>query len=88
MIIAMYMLLWKEKIVHGTVGNNHITEKSVVFKNNAPFRSCMSKMNNTFIYNTEDLDIIMPIYNVLEYNNNYSLTSESLWNYHRHFTSK
>ena len=42
-----------------------------------------SKINNTFIDNGEDLDIIMPIYNLLEYNNNYSMISWSLWNYYR-----
>ena len=43
-----------------------------------------SKINNTFIGNGEDLDIVMPIYNLLEYNNNYSMISWSLWNYYRH----
>ena len=42
-----------------------------------------SKINNTFIDNGEDLDIVMPIYNLLEYNNNYSMISWSLWNYYR-----
>ena len=35
-------------------------------------RSCISKGNNTFIGNAEDLDIVMPMYNLLEYSNNYS----------------
>ena len=39
--------------------------------------------NNTFIDNAEDLDIVMPIYNLLEYSDNYSMTSGSLWNYYR-----
>ena len=43
----------------------------------------MSKTNNISIDNAEDLDIAMPIYNLLEYSDNYSLTSESLWNYYR-----
>ena len=43
----------------------------------------MSKTNNISIDNAEDLDIVMPIYNLLEYSDNYSLTSESLWNYYR-----
>ena len=42
--------------------------------NNAPFRSCISKINNTFIDNAEDLDIVMPMYNLLEYSDNYSMT--------------
>ena len=57
--------------------------KKLTFKNNAPFRSLISKINNTFIDNAEDLDIVMPMYNLLEYSDNYSMTSGSLWNYHR-----
>ena len=57
--------------------------KKLIFKNNAPFRSCITKINYTSIDNVEDLDIIMPMYNLLEYSGNYSMTSESLWNYHR-----
>ena len=41
------------------------------------------KMDNTFIDNAEDLDIFMPMYNLLGYSENYSMTSGSLWNYHR-----
>ena len=41
-----------------------------LFKNNAQFRSCISKINNTFIDNAEDLDIVLPMYNLLEYSNN------------------
>ena len=45
------------------------TEKDVVFKNNAPFRSCISQFNNTLIDNS-DLDTIMLMYNLLEYSQN------------------
>ena len=41
------------------------------------------KINNTFIDNAEDLDIVMPKYNLLEYSDNYSMTSGNLWNYYR-----
>ena len=40
-------------------------------------------MNNTFKENAEDLDIVMSIYNLLEYNGNYYMASGSLWNYYR-----
>ena len=46
------------------------------FKNNAPFRLCLSKINNTFIDNAEDLGIVMPMYNPLEYSDNYSMTQD------------
>ena len=53
------------------------------FENNAQFRSCISKINNSFIDNAEDLDIVVPIYNLLEYRDNYSMISISLWNFCR-----
>ena len=64
-------IIVKVTIDFGFFGNNDVTEKGVIFKNNASFRSCISKINNTFIYDTEDLDIVMPMYNLLEYSNNY-----------------
>ena len=58
-------------------------EKYFAFINNAPFRSCMSKLKSTLIDNAENLNIVMPMYNLLEYNENYPMTSGSLWNYQR-----
>ena len=55
-------------------------DKKLSFKNIAPFRSCISKISNTFIDNTGDLDIVMLMYNLLEYRENYSMTSGCLWN--------
>ena len=43
----------------------------------------MSKINNTFIGNAEDLDIVVSMYNLLEYSGNYSMTLVRLWNYYR-----
>ena len=57
--------------------------KRLIFKNNVPFRSCISKINNTFIDNAEDLYIIMLMYNLLEYSDNYCMTSGILWNFYR-----
>ena len=57
--------------------------KNLTSKNNTPFRWCITNINNTFIDNAEDLDIVIPIYNLLEYSDNYSMTSGSLWNYYR-----
>ena len=50
------------------------------FENNTPFRSCISNTDDTFIENAEELDIVTPMYYLLEHSNNYSLTSVSLWN--------
>ena len=52
--------------------------KKKTFKNNTPFTSCISKIINTLIDNVEDLDIAMPMYNLLEYGENYCMTSGSL----------
>ena len=68
--------------VSGT-NNANRRNKNLILKNNYPFRSCISKMNNTFINNEADLDIVMPTYNLLEYSENYSRTSETLRNYYR-----
>ena len=54
----------------------------LAFKNNAPF-TIISKINNVLIENAEDLDIVMPMYNLLEYSKNYRKTTGSLWNYYR-----
>ena len=54
-----------------------------MLKNNAPFISCVSKINGELVENAEDLDIVMPIYNLLEYSKNYEKTSGSLFNYYR-----
>ena len=63
--------------------DNKKRNKRLIFKNNVPFRSCISKINNTFIDNAEDLYIIMLMYNLLEYSDNYCMTSGILWNFYR-----
>ena len=53
----------------GAGANN--TNKKVIFKNCAPFCDCISKINNTQVDNSEDIDIVMPMYNLIEYSDNY-----------------
>ena len=50
--------------------------KGVISKNCAPFTKCISRINNTEIDNAQDIDIVMPMYNLIEYRDNYSKTSE------------
>ena len=57
--------------------------KSLAFKNNAPFINCISRINGAKIDNTENLDVVMSMYNLLEYSKNYRKTIGSLWNYYR-----
>ena len=55
-------------------------DRDIVLKNNAPF---ISKINGVLIENAEDLDVVMPMYSLLEYSKNHSKTSGSFWNYYR-----
>ena len=57
--------------------------RDVILKNNAPYICCISKINGVLVENAEDLDVVMPMHNLLEYSKNYSKTSASLWNYYR-----
>ena len=57
------------------------TNKKVIFKNCAPFTKCISRINNIDIDNAQDIDIITPMYNLIEDSDNYSKTSRSLWQY-------
>ena len=57
------------------------TNKKVIFKNCAPFTNYISRNNNTQVDNAKDIDIVMPMYNLIEYSDNYSKTSRSLWQY-------
>ena len=63
----------------GAAANN--TNKKVIFKNCAPFTNCISKINNTQIDNAEYIDIVMPMYNIIEYSGNYLKTSGGLLQY-------
>ena len=51
--------------------------KGVSFKNCAPFTNCISEINNTQIDNAKDIDIVMPMYNLIEYSDNHAKTSGS-----------
>ena len=57
------------------------TNKIVIFKNCAPCTNYRSEINNTQVDNAKDLDIVMPMYNLIEYSDNYSKTYGRLWQY-------
>ena len=78
----MIFVIKKTVTVEGE-NNPEKRKKKLTFKNNASFRSCILKINNTFTDSAEGLDIVMPIYNLFEYSDNYSMTSGSLWNYYK-----
>ena len=66
-----------------TANDNVFDGKKLVFENNAPFMNCISKINGVKIDSAENLDVVMPNHNLLEYSKNYRKTTGSLWNYYR-----
>ena len=78
-------ILVKGKITITGAGDNAAVrqaderDKGIRFKNWAPFTNCVSEINNTQIDNAKDIDIVTPMYNLIEYSDNYSKTSGSLW---------
>ena len=77
-------------LVKGTIAVNNtaaadasakITNKKVIFKNCASFTNCINKINNTQVDNAKDIDIVMPMYNLIEYSDNYSKAPGSFWQY-------
>ena len=81
-------------LVKGTItitgaGNDDATkqaderDKGVTFKNCAPFTKWISRINNTDIDTAQDINIVMSMYSLIEYNDNYSTTSGSLWQYYK-----
>ena len=74
-------------LVNGNISVNNTAGASAVANNTnkkvicAPFTDCMSKINNTKIDSTKDIDIVIPMYNLIEYSDNYSKRSASLCQY-------
>ena len=75
-------------LVKGTISiNNTATQgaaanninKKVIFKNCAPFINCISEINITQIVNAKDIDIVVPMYNLIEYSDNYAKITGRLW---------
>ena len=64
-----------------TVAANNDTD--VAFKNCAPFSTCTTKINDVFVDEANHIYIAMPMYNLIEYSDNYSDTSGSLWQFKR-----
>ena len=65
----------------GAAANN--ASKKVIFKNCAPFTNCIGKINNTQIDDAQYLNIVMLMYSLIEYSDNHSKTSGSLWQYYK-----
>ena len=81
-----YILVKGTITVTAAVGANNIRDKKnrkLISKNNAPFVSCITRINGELIEDADDLDIVRPMYNMLEYSKNYRKTIGSLYNYYR-----
>ena len=64
-------------VATGTATNN--VNKKVIFKNWAPFTNCIGEINNIKVDDAQEIGVVMPMYNLEEYNDIYSKTSGSLW---------
>ena len=65
----------------GKLENQINANVKLAFKNCAPFRDCRTEINETFVDKTEHINTAMPMYNLIEYSENYSDTSRSLWQF-------
>ena len=76
-------ILVKETITANNTAPAHANannaNKKVIFKNCVPFIKCIREINNTQVDHAKDIDIVMPMYNLIEYSDTYSKTSGSLW---------
>ena len=70
-------------IITATNPDNTKRNKAAAFENNVPFINYISKINDIQLGNAEDLDVVIPMYNLLEYSKKYRNTTGSLWNYYR-----
>ena len=77
-------------LVNGTItitSQNNVNrdkkDRPLILQNNAPFISCITRINGELIEDADDLDIVMPMYNLLEYSKNYKKTIGSFYSYYR-----
>ena len=84
-----YILVKSTITVAASGGNNDASNirdkrnRPLILKNNAPFVSCITRINGELIEDANDLDIVVPMYNLLEYSKNYRKIIGSLYNYYR-----
>ena len=84
--VDVYILVNGTITVTANAGANNIRDKrnrKLILKHNAPFVSCITRINGELIEDADDLDVVMPMYNLLEYSKNYRKTIGLLYNYYR-----
>ena len=67
-----------ENTAEAALATNNLNKK-VILKNCEPFTNCISRINNTQVNDAHDIDVVMPMYNLIEYSDNYSNSSGILW---------
>ena len=78
-----YVLVKVTITVPNPTATNPNNRKNIMIRILAPFTDCISEISNTQKDNAKEIDIVMPMYNLREYSDNYSKTSGSLWQYYR-----
>ena len=84
-----YILVKSTITVTAPGANNNVNnirdkrKRPLILKNNVPFVSCITRINGELTEDVDDLDIVIPMYNLLEYSKNYRKTIGSLYNYYR-----
>ena len=78
-ILVTWHILVKRRHADNTDDVDLNAATHVAFKNCAPFKDCRTEINDTFVDHEDFVNIAMPMYNLIEYSDNYSDTSGSLW---------
>ena len=77
-----YIVVTGKVTVTNPGNNNNEYNRKVALKNSAPFFNCILKINNQLIEDAQDLDIVMPMFNLLYCSKNFRKTTGSFWNYY------
>ena len=84
-VFVMYAYLWRgqhqfKELEQMLLQDKQMRKKKqVIFKSYALYTDCISEINNTQIDNSKDLDVVIPMYNWIDYSDNYAKISGSLW---------
>ena len=70
-------------VAPATAAASNNANKKAIFKNSAPFINCISRINNMQVDDAHDIDVVILMFNLIEYSDNYSKTSGILWQYCR-----
>ena len=78
----VYIVVTDKSTATNPGNDDHVYNRKVSLKNSASFFNCILKINSQLIEDTQDLDIVMSMYNLLYYSKNFRKTSGSFWNYY------